>query len=192
MPEALRPAFRANSDLFIASEEVLAEFRDIVPLHRPHGHAHITEFTHALLGVAVARAILCGEHPIDWPTGAARTTSIRRHSQVNAGSSPGRRREGRATAGAQSAGPQGTGPPLCLKGIAPAVMAQQGPVTHRGGVPHRLLRVSKAAIWRLGDDACRLPCDLPEGINCFAVPRYQRAVLSVDAWWIAANDAPVE
>ena len=63
VPEALRPAFRANSDLFIASEEVLADFRGIVPIHRPHGHAHITEFTHALLGVAIARAILCAEQP---------------------------------------------------------------------------------------------------------------------------------
>ena len=63
VPEALRPAFRANSDLFIASEEVLADFRGIVPIHRPHGHAHITEFTHALFGVAIARAILCAEQP---------------------------------------------------------------------------------------------------------------------------------
>ena len=67
--EVLRPAFRANSDLFIASEEVLTDFRGIVPLHRPHGHAHITEFTHALLGVAIGRAILCAEPPIDRPMG---------------------------------------------------------------------------------------------------------------------------
>jgi hypothetical protein len=67
VPEALRPAFRANSDLLIASEEVLADFRGVVPIHRPHGHAHITEFTHALLGVAIARAILCAEQPIDRP-----------------------------------------------------------------------------------------------------------------------------
>jgi hypothetical protein len=59
VPEALRPQFRANSDLFISSEEVLSDVRGILPLHRPHGHGHITEFTHALLGVAIARDILC-------------------------------------------------------------------------------------------------------------------------------------
>jgi hypothetical protein len=65
VPEALRPAFRSNSDHFISSEEVLTDFRGVIPLHRPHGHAHITEFTHALLGIAIARQILCEEHPTD-------------------------------------------------------------------------------------------------------------------------------
>ena len=71
VPSTLRPAFDTNSDRFITSEDVFAEFRGIIPLHRPHGHAHITEFTHALLGVAVARAILCEQDPIDRPTGGA-------------------------------------------------------------------------------------------------------------------------
>lgn len=62
VPEALRPQFRKSSDRFISSEEVLGDVGGILPLHRPHGHAHITEFTHALFGIAVAREILCGEH----------------------------------------------------------------------------------------------------------------------------------
>jgi hypothetical protein len=59
VPEPLRSEFRLNSDLFIPSDEVLRDFHGILPLHRPHGHAHITEVTHALLGIAVARQILC-------------------------------------------------------------------------------------------------------------------------------------
>ena len=67
VPKALEPQFRGNSDLFISSKEVLQDVRGILPLHRPHGHAHITEVTHALLGIAIARAILCRGHGTDPP-----------------------------------------------------------------------------------------------------------------------------
>ena len=93
---------------------------------------------------------------------AARQTSIRRHSQVNAGSTPGRRREGRATAGAQLPDPK-TGPTLCLKGISSGGYGSAGSHDLSGRRAARLLRVSKAAIWRLGDDACRFRAIYPKG-----------------------------
>jgi lysophospholipase L1-like esterase len=57
VPADLRPIFRASSDRFLASEDYIDEYWDILPLHRPNGHRHISEFTHALLGVAIAREI---------------------------------------------------------------------------------------------------------------------------------------
>lgn len=57
VPLDLRPAFQAHSDRFIPYEDYAGDYRDILPLHRPNGHRHITEFTHALLGVAIAREI---------------------------------------------------------------------------------------------------------------------------------------
>jgi hypothetical protein len=57
VPADLRPAFRAGSDRFLASEDYLAGYWNVVPLHVPHGHRHISAFTHAILGVAVGREI---------------------------------------------------------------------------------------------------------------------------------------
>jgi hypothetical protein len=71
VPATLRPAFRLHSDYFITSEQVFDEFRGTVPLHRPRGHRHITEFSHALLGVTIAREILREEQRIDRPTSHA-------------------------------------------------------------------------------------------------------------------------
>ena len=60
VPPAMVPAFRANSDAFISSDEVLGDYRNVAEFHLPHGHRHISEFTHLMLGLAVTRAILEG------------------------------------------------------------------------------------------------------------------------------------
>lgn len=45
------------SDGFILSEPLLSDYNGVAELHRPHGHMHISEFTHTLLGVAGAKTI---------------------------------------------------------------------------------------------------------------------------------------
>jgi len=42
----------------IASSELLAPFQDAAEMHVAHGHNHISEFTHALIGVALGKRIL--------------------------------------------------------------------------------------------------------------------------------------
>jgi hypothetical protein len=58
IPEALLPTMRRYSDAFINGEEVLADYAAVAELHVPHGDWHITEFTHAVLGVEVAKQIV--------------------------------------------------------------------------------------------------------------------------------------
>ena len=56
-PEQLRPVAEQFSHAFIPSGPLLGEYAGVAELHAPHGHRHISEFTHTLIGVAVARAI---------------------------------------------------------------------------------------------------------------------------------------
>ena len=42
----------------IASSELLAPFQDAAEMHVAHGHNHISQFTHALIGVALGKRIL--------------------------------------------------------------------------------------------------------------------------------------
>lgn len=54
----LLPIIMANSDAFFTSDMLLTDYVDVTPLHVPHGHRHISEFTHTISGVAVARKII--------------------------------------------------------------------------------------------------------------------------------------
>jgi lysophospholipase L1-like esterase len=45
------------SDGYVASDSLLADYAGVAELHVPHGHRHISEFTHTLLGVSVAKII---------------------------------------------------------------------------------------------------------------------------------------
>jgi hypothetical protein len=42
----------------VASRQLLGEFDGVAELHVPHGHQHISEFTHGLIGVELGRRIL--------------------------------------------------------------------------------------------------------------------------------------
>lgn len=55
--EPLSRNIATYSDGYIASDSVLAEYMGIAEIHKPHGHRHISEFTHTLLGVAAAKKI---------------------------------------------------------------------------------------------------------------------------------------
>ncbi len=61
-PESLRSAAKQYSDVFIDSRELFLPYAAAVELHLPHGHKHISEFSHALIGVAVGQQLL---HPAD-------------------------------------------------------------------------------------------------------------------------------
>ena len=52
LPEGLLPGIEV-----VSSRELLAPFDGAVELHRPHGHQHISEFTHALIGAELGRRI---------------------------------------------------------------------------------------------------------------------------------------
>lgn len=57
-PEDLLQTARRHSDIFIGSNELFAEYAGAVELQLPHGHHHISEFSHALIGTAVGKQLL--------------------------------------------------------------------------------------------------------------------------------------
>jgi len=57
IPDDLLAYFERNSDALILGEKVLSPYRHIAEFHLPHGQHHISELSHMLLGVEVARVI---------------------------------------------------------------------------------------------------------------------------------------
>lgn len=62
IPFQLDDIIKNNSDIFIPCDEVLNDINDVAKIFVPHGHRHISEFTHLLLGIAVAKEILTHHH----------------------------------------------------------------------------------------------------------------------------------
>ena len=58
IPTTMMEEVRAHSDAVLLSEDVLGEYRGLVEIHMPHGHRHISEFTHLMMGVRAGREIL--------------------------------------------------------------------------------------------------------------------------------------
>ena len=56
--EPLSRAIRNYSDVYISSELALSDYIGVAEIHRPHGHKHISEFTHTILGVNAAKEII--------------------------------------------------------------------------------------------------------------------------------------
>lgn len=46
-----------HSDAYVDSVSLLGDYQGVAEIHLPHGHRHISEFTHAIIGVAVAKKI---------------------------------------------------------------------------------------------------------------------------------------
>jgi len=63
VPAGLYETLKSNSDFFIYSRDLLNEYRNVAELHVPNGDKHISEFTHLVYGMEVARAVL-GAHAI--------------------------------------------------------------------------------------------------------------------------------
>ncbi len=54
---ALEQRVRQDSDFYLASGATLADLAGAVEIHVPHGHRHISEFTHVAIGTALGRVI---------------------------------------------------------------------------------------------------------------------------------------
>ncbi len=52
------PAGMVKNVEMVSSRELLGEFDGVAEMHVPHGHRHISEFTHTLIGVELGRRIL--------------------------------------------------------------------------------------------------------------------------------------
>jgi len=56
-PSSLLSSARRYSDAYVDSAALLSDYSGIGELHVPHGHRHISEFTHMIIGVAAAKKI---------------------------------------------------------------------------------------------------------------------------------------
>jgi hypothetical protein len=54
---ALAPTVKQESDAYLDSCSTLSQLDGVVEIHVPHGHRHISEFTHLALGTALGQAI---------------------------------------------------------------------------------------------------------------------------------------
>jgi hypothetical protein len=58
IPSTLLDSVRHDADVFLSSHEVLDPYASIAELHVEHGQNHISEFSHLMLGLRTAQAIL--------------------------------------------------------------------------------------------------------------------------------------
>lgn len=58
VPDALRPVVQSSTDIYIDSNALFDSYVGVAELHVPHGHRHISELSHTLIGVEVGRQIL--------------------------------------------------------------------------------------------------------------------------------------
>jgi lysophospholipase L1-like esterase len=60
VPPELRERLQAAGVEFIAAESLLAPYAGVAEMHVPHGHQHISEFTHTLIGAELGRRLAPG------------------------------------------------------------------------------------------------------------------------------------
>jgi hypothetical protein len=46
------------SDSYISSKPLLADYNGVAEIHRPHGLKHISDFTHTILGISIAKEVI--------------------------------------------------------------------------------------------------------------------------------------
>lgn len=61
IPEEMYQSTLRNCDIFVESEKVLMDYNNLIELRREHGSRHISEFTHCLLGIKIAKEIISKE-----------------------------------------------------------------------------------------------------------------------------------
>ncbi len=61
LPDEMYQKIVRNCDVLIESEKVLKDYHNLVELRKERGEYHISEFTHCLLGVEIAREIISEE-----------------------------------------------------------------------------------------------------------------------------------
>jgi GDSL-like lipase/acylhydrolase family protein len=64
VPERMRQALAASGIELVDSRAVLGEFDGAAEFHVPHGHNHISELTHALIGVQLGERIVPRAHAL--------------------------------------------------------------------------------------------------------------------------------
>ena len=57
LPPAAQRALQTQQIEYVSSHALFADYEGAVPLHVPHGHEHISELTHAAIGVELGRRI---------------------------------------------------------------------------------------------------------------------------------------
>ena len=57
-PSSLLSSARDNSDAYVDSIDLLLDYSGVAELHLPHGHRHISEFTHTVIGTDTAKKII--------------------------------------------------------------------------------------------------------------------------------------
>ena len=57
MPEELRKRLTAARVEYVSSESMFEPFDSVMEMHLPHGHRHISEFTHAMIAIEVGRRL---------------------------------------------------------------------------------------------------------------------------------------
>lgn len=60
-PEEMRETAAENCDILVEGGKVLEDYDNLIELSKEHGHRHISEFTHCLLGVEIAKKIISEE-----------------------------------------------------------------------------------------------------------------------------------
>lgn len=61
VPQALREKLAAARVELIDSRPLLQGYEGIAELHLPHGHGHVSEFTHTLIGLEIGRRLLASD-----------------------------------------------------------------------------------------------------------------------------------
>lgn len=57
IPPSLLNIVKNCSNACILSESILGVYTGVAEIHKPHGHNHISEFTHTILGVNIGKII---------------------------------------------------------------------------------------------------------------------------------------
>jgi hypothetical protein len=57
-PDEMHETMVENCDIFVDCGDVLEDYDNLTSLCKEHGHHHISEFTHCLLGVEIAKRIV--------------------------------------------------------------------------------------------------------------------------------------
>ena len=67
LPKSAQEALAKMGIEYVSSQSVLSEYDGVAEMHVPHGHNHISEITHLLVGAELGRRVLKGALPVEPP-----------------------------------------------------------------------------------------------------------------------------
>ena len=65
VPDEMVPFLRKHADTYLASQDILGEYNNVANFNVPHGHRHISAFTHAVYAAALGRTVMDFAHETD-------------------------------------------------------------------------------------------------------------------------------